>query len=368
MTNTLRVHFPDALASGTTVSIATAFEELGRFGDVARVEVPTNGSPAAVVSFYDVRAALQAFEALPGRCTVEPWYGEHALVLDGVTELKGWVIPELASIQEDSDGKYILEFFDTRMAERAAREFDGNSLDFVSLVQRKFVSLEMRCALTSEPDQLAVGMEFLRHATPMGGQSFPDAVRRSPVMAEPPGLEKAPAGPRYRNDLRLSEVMWPEIRNGRESRTTLHFRCLPARLCDREAFKSVLVSAGLDGFVDCFRVFPGRSKRSGAALVNATDTKGVAALTKYFHGRQWGQSLPVNVSFAGVQGPAEMRSVSHPGLALAGSDRTGQCGKPVRIEACDLKACNIAKDSTGVSEISTELSDEEAARPPTSFA
>merc|ERR1719335_1207308 len=115
------------------------------------------------------------------------------------------------------------------------------------------------------------------------------------------------AAPKYRNDLRLSEVNWTDLANGREWRTTLRLRCLPAKLCDRITFQRTLEMAGLKEMVDCFRVFSSEDrKNTGSALVNAVNSAGVTAVARFFHGRQWGNSMPCAVSFAAVQGGAEV--------------------------------------------------------------
>eukprot|EP00971_Amphidinium_carterae_P240075 4766501-Amphidinium_carterae.3 len=104
-------------------------------------------------------------------------------------------------------------------------------------------------------------------------------------------------------DLQLSQVLWQSLARGCEKRTTLQLRFVPADLCTQAKFGAELARAGLDTVVDLFRVWLGSSgKRSGLALVNAVDAEGVIKVAKYFHGRRWGTSIPVEVTFAVQQG------------------------------------------------------------------
>eukprot|EP00418_Pyrodinium_bahamense_P049132 CAMPEP_0179176804 /NCGR_PEP_ID=MMETSP0796-20121207/87427_1 /TAXON_ID=73915 /ORGANISM="Pyrodinium bahamense, Strain pbaha01" /LENGTH=352 /DNA_ID=CAMNT_0020880343 /DNA_START=124 /DNA_END=1180 /DNA_ORIENTATION=+ len=118
VTNSLRVTFPESEAP---LSMAPVCRELSRFGEVARLEMPPDGQLSAVVSYYDVRAATRAREGLGDRCTLEPEYGDRIVVSHGDVQVSAWMIQEIRTVQrEGSGGKYTLEFFDTRAAERAA--------------------------------------------------------------------------------------------------------------------------------------------------------------------------------------------------------------------------------------------------------
>uniref|UniRef100_A0A7S0ALJ3 Uncharacterized protein n=1 Tax=Pyrodinium bahamense TaxID=73915 RepID=A0A7S0ALJ3_9DINO len=259
VTNSLRVTFPESEAP---LSMAPVCRELSRFGEVARLEMPPDGQLSAVVSYYDVRAATRAREGLGDRCTLEPEYGDRIVVSHGDVQVSAWMIQEIRTVQrEGSGGKYTLEFFDTRAAERAAS-----------------------C--------------LFAHAGTVSAK----------VAEVTPNINCSLPQPRYRNDLRLSQVTWEDLTSGREARTTLRLRCLPRHLCTEQTFQGLLARVGLSKVVDSVRVFPGDGKCPGSALVNAVDSQGVIAVAKYFHGRQWGRSLPVAVSFAAVQGAEEVRT------------------------------------------------------------
>lgn len=263
-TNSLRVSFQTLAKGAVQIPMAQAHGELAPFGEIARLELPTNMPLTALVSFYDVRAASAALAALGNRCSIEPQHGNRTVVLHGDVQLETWMIEEIQTIQRGESGAtYMLFFFDTRAAERAALVLDEHA---------------------------AASCKNL------------DDER-----------------PRCRNDLRLSQVNWADLASGRETRTTLRLRCVPRKLCNERAFQSMLARAGLSEVVDCVRVFPAEAASAGNALINAIDTAGVIAVAKYFHGRHWGRSMPVTVSFAAVQGADEVRT------APAGPLCTSRC-------------------------------------------
>jgi len=298
--------------------VARVQEELSSFGDLARVEVPPGQQAVAVASFYDIRAASSAKAALGGRCAEAPQHGDRTVLLRGDVQLHTWMVPEVSSISQSSDGcTYFLDFFDTRAAERAAIEFDARSI-----------------------------------AVPEG----PICEKRTSEETIEVLCGNGVAGtPKYRNDLRLSQVNWGDLASGREWRTTLRLQCLPKQLCDEEALKRVLSLAGLSKVVDCIRVFPGEGKRPGSAIINTVDTMGAAKVAKYMHGRQWGRSMPVSVSFAAVQGADEVQKSFPKAVARTQSIARKEKAAPWRVETFGPQR---ASEDNGVSEASTEAGDE----------
>jgi len=356
MTNTLCVHFPEAEATGIAISMLKAFKELGLFGDIARLEVPPGDPSLVVVSYYDMRNACAAFAALQGRCSVEPWYGDHMIVADGSVELQPWMLAEVCEVVEGDCGEFVLVFFDTRSAERAAYELFGGSFDVAASVQGRLAMFQARGALTSQ---------LLNPKTILGLVSE-DSWATGEVEKEPelePASEEAERAPRYRTDLRLSEVSWVDLASGWDTRTTLQLNCMPRQFCAEEAFKTLLMTASLSEHADCYRIFFNKGKRTGSVLINAPGAEGTAALAKYFHGRRWGRSLPVSVSFAVAQGRVELRKAK-PSKTLvksaAGKESKLVSAEPRHIEALDLSACGaIGVQSAGFSEVSTDASDDE---------
>lgn len=311
-TNTLHVSFP--ATNGSSISMASVYEELAPFGEIARLEVSSSQQSTAVVSFYDSRAAAGAAAALGGRAMEGAPYGTNVVFLQGDAQLDSSLISGISAVTESSAGTYVLRFYDTRDAERAMAK-----LKKTSMCQGDLSKVE-------------------------------------PLYLETKSLEAPVAsGPRYRNDLRLSEVNWTDLVSGRDKRTTLRLRCLPSKMCDKAAFEKALETAGLGKMYDCLRIFPGSGRRSGTALVNAVDSHAVIAIAKYFHGRQWGRSLPVAVSFAPVQGVAEIeRAFPTKPLSVEVSSSMAKA-EPWRIEPGESIA---GRDEPGVSEVSTEVGDD----------
>jgi len=332
MTNTLCVHFPEAEASGIAISMLKAFKELGLFGDIARLEVPP-GDPSLV----DIRNACAAFEALQGRCSVEPWYGDHMIVADGSLHLQPWMLAEVREVVEGDFGEFVLDFFDTRSAERAAYELFGDSFDVAASVQGRLAMFQARGAMTAQ---------LLNPKTILGlvseGTWATSEVENEPELE--PSSEEAERAPRYRTDLRLSEVSWVDLASGWDTRTTLQLNCMPRQFCAEEAFKTLLMTACLSEHADCYRIFFNKGRRTGSVLVNATGAGGTAALAKYFHGRRWGRSLPVSVSFAVAQGRVELRK-ARPSKTLMKS----AAGKEPKLVSAEPRHI----------EVSTDVSDDE---------
>lgn len=328
-TNSLRVLFPAAEgeSASAAVSVASAYEELAPFGEIARLEVPPGFPPSAVVSYYDMRSAAKAVAVIGDRCVPEAQYGERTIWLAGDAQLHMWMIAEISAVRHEgtaAGGTYSLDFFDTRAAARAARELNiGPAQQKAQGEQQAVVQVENGA--------------FGRRAVGGDGTS----------------------GPRYRNDLRLSEVHWADLSEGRDKRTTLRLRGLPAMLCEESAFQRVLAKAGLAKLVDCVRVFPSEGRRPGGALVNAINSASVIAVAKYFHGRQWGKSMPVAVLFAAVQGAAEVqRAFPLETIKAAASAAKGAKEEPWRVVACGVSAAGSEPGEPGVSEVSTEAGDD----------
>jgi len=100
----------------------------------------------------------------------------------------------------------------------------------------------------------------------------------------------------------------------------------------------------LSEHADCYRIFFNKGRRTGSVLVNATGAGGTAALAKYFHGRRWGRSLPVSVSFAVAQGRVELRK-ARPSKTLMKS----AAGKEPKLVSAEPRHI----------EVSTDVSDDE---------
>jgi len=112
------------------------------------------------------------------------------------------------------------------------------------------------------------------------------------------------SSPRYVHDLRLSQLNWDALASNKEKRTALHLRGLPRKLCEVEKLTALLQSNDLGDCVTGVRALPSKSKHIGCVVIHAASVDHVAKLAKFFHGRQFGNSLPVAVSFAPMSQPA----------------------------------------------------------------
>lgn len=323
-TNSLIVFYPEKVSAGS------ALQELAPHGDIAHLEVSPDIPDAVVVSYYDIRSAGAAAAALGSRCDWAPQFGNRTVSVDGQTCLDEWMLKEVALVRqrENDTDKYALEFFDTRSATQAQMK--------LQVKQEQEVGLD-------DPLHLVTAAEDEPQTLPEQLMDFP---------ATPPV-----AAPRYRNDLRLSEVSWADLADGRDTRTTLRLRCLPSFLCKEESLHRILASAGLDKVVDCIHVFPSRrgQRGPGSALVNAVDGEGAATVAKYFHGRRWGMSMPVAVSFAAVQGRREVEEKFLKDPFQKEITAVPGVKDPWRIEACSAAQ---PVDDLYASEVSTEVGDD----------
>lgn len=317
-------------------------------------------------------------------------YGERSVQLDGEFLLDVSLLSEICSLTRDSCGKYTVEFLDPGAVARALQQAhqpllppppseapppppadaSGAQPSEASGAQPSVSSPGSPgapgCLLGAPPAAFAAVNTLVRlqvwngacwinevHIVPPHLQSSPHAVSTPPTAQQPAdkevsgasqavlgaalrGLSSLPSPPnpaatmpKYRHNLRgCLQLDWTDIANGRDTRTTLRFCCLPAALCEGGVLRRTFVAAELSQLVDCIRIFPGSTdksrgtalvnamtdctdrvptgRRAGAALVNAVDSSAAMAIAKYFHGRQWGSGLPVAVSFATVQGLAEV--------------------------------------------------------------
>eukprot|EP00440_Ansanella_granifera_P015147 gb/GFBE01016463.1/.p1 GENE.gb/GFBE01016463.1/~~gb/GFBE01016463.1/.p1 ORF type:complete len:374 (+),score=85.61 gb/GFBE01016463.1/:1-1122(+) len=327
VTNSIRVRFPKAEKEGIPVSISEAFEELAPFGEIMRLELLPGQPGYVVLSYYNSRCAVYAAQELGlDRCIPDAQYGRSRISLPGTAQLPHTVLDQVFAVERDiDDDKYVLDFFDVRVAESFAQEHGG--ADEPVLQKRKMPKAHAKA-----------------YVAPCG---------------KPRG--ELPSAPRYRNDLRLSEVVWSDLSSGSEARTTLRISGLPTRLCNEQAFHNLLDKAGLSECFDIVRVFTGGKGNYGMALVNATSARNVAEVAKFFHGRQWpqwGRSIPAAVSFAVTQGFAEVQRQypSKGQLDLLSIKDSKMKAAPQRVEATE--SISGLRELHCASEISTEAGDE----------
>lgn len=311
-TNSLEVTFEGS------VTFACAHQQLAIYGEIAHLDLPSGSCKKAVVSYYDRRDAGRALAALSDLSFPAPQHGDCTVWLTGDAEVLPWMLPEIAGVRRSADksGSYALEFFDIRCAERAAEQM------------REAVAAPLKASVSMDGD--------IR-----GGSST--------VAAAAP--RKVPA-------LRLAELNWDDVRNGRDRRTTLRLSCLPPKFNTTEALQAEVTNAGLSDLVDVVRVVPNARGRPGAALINAVNAKGVLALGQHFHGRRWGRSLPVSVSFAVVQGATEVRQHFPEDRPRRPLPLLASSAEPWHVKTASMASEKGLSAKGDLSEVSTEAGDE----------
>lgn len=297
LTDSLCVRLPD---SDSVVSTCHLLQELEKHGEVSRVEVLVEGaggeSPGernALVSFFDVRAAEQAQMALGDICAPSPSHGHRVLRLLGDASIACSHLDEVANIENTEEGDFLLEFFDARVAAKAAANAyagDGSSK----------ARLES-AGCTAEDATAGAGSDVRSGGLP------PSSVGAGPTAdASRKGLAAR---------MHTSQLNWEDLAAKREHRTVLLLRGLPKALCDETAFRALLSTKDMLRLVRRVKVPPTRGRSVGCVLVEVNSVEEVPKVAKFFHGRQFGGGHSVAVSFP----PAGQRSrgASAPGPATA---------------------------------------------------
>jgi hypothetical protein len=243
-----------------------------------------------------------------------PDYGERTLPLPGDAQLEASLLQEISSLREGGDGRFSLEFYDIRVAERAAKQALNPAPPFPppglassptpsgELAGELAVKLPDRpppvaaadiagkppdrpapphCLFGAAPATFAKVNTLVRlqvwtgdcwitevHVVPPRPQEH--HVVATPPCAEQPsdeaqlgavfrGLRDFAAKPTYRQDVYLSEaIKWADLAKGKETRTTLRLRGISPELCEHGSFQRVLEAANLAQMVDCVRIFPSK--------------------------------------------------------------------------------------------------------------
>jgi len=234
--------------------------DVERFGDVRRIDVIEGSSSeeerVLEVSFFDVRAAIAAKAAFGDSCSFAPQHGQRQLRLLGSAGLEVAEISGVSTISQTEEGDFVVEFFDSRSAAKAAN----------------FAYAEL----------------------------MPNEVSTQSMPPSPPPTTVA--RPRKVHDLMMSQLRWEDLASNREWRTALQLRGLPKVMCDTRILKAFLESNGLLDLVASVQVMPTKGKQLGCAIVNAKAVRDVPKLAKFFHGRQvCSGGMPISVSFAAIQ-------------------------------------------------------------------
>jgi len=136
----------------------------------------------------------------------------------------------------------------------------------------------------------------------------------------------------------------------REWRRTLHLRGLPRMLCNLGCLEAYLEKNGLLEAVMSIRVRRAQGQAFGHAVITAVSIDKVPPLVKLFHGRRFGRSIPVAVSFAANQSTACGVSAStSAGVAKVGGGALGNCKEPRRVFQCSRKEAEGSESTASCS-------------------
>lgn len=224
VSNTLHVVLPP----GMDLRAATA--AFGKFGDVSRVEVLPSAPPAAIVSYFDARAAVRAARVLGAEwCWPGEQCGDRTAPLPGSVQLSRDQYSRVSSVRRDPAGDgFVVEFYDVRDAAR------------------------VRAA--------------------------------SKAQAPPAPVAKAAKAP-----ARSSKLEPAYVGAGDDTRElSLLVQGLPKAMCSRVCFDVILEQAGLAEHVLSHSVRPG--SRCGEAVLKVAGEEAASKCIEHFHGRAWDPS------------------------------------------------------------------------------
>lgn len=233
------------------MSLASAKRAFGKFGDLASIEMLPGSSRAVSVSYFDIRAAVVAMQALGGAryCRPGPQIGDRSLCVSGEFRLSHVDILGVSTVVSNCDGSCTVEFFDIRDAER---------------VRSAFKSFEEEEGEEDEEQQAE--------------------------LERPPGLEHLAALP-------ASSEACPEVKGLKDvtnmpqaKRSSLPHYCvlvhnMPNMLCTNACLEATLQQAGFQGAVAHFTTKPG--KPCGEAIVWLKNKEAAEACIAHFQGRRW---------------------------------------------------------------------------------
>jgi hypothetical protein len=260
----------DTIASNSILAALPASMSLGqakrafkKFGDIESIELLPGQDPAVCVAYYDVRAANFAFQALGGLryCQPGPPSGDRSVRLSGKYELSHDDIKGLSMWpQADSDGSYMVQFFDVRDAER------------VRTASEEFPEEDEEEELEPPP-----GLEHLARPSAVLGKDTNEPAYNSSAKA---AVDRSKG---LKDVTNVSPAARPS-----SSHTTISIVGLPNLLCTDTCFEATIQQAGFQESVVGFTTKPG--KPCGEAIVNFSSQEAAHLCMAHFQGRKWGHT------------------------------------------------------------------------------
>lgn len=257
------------------IGIPEARERFSIFGDVSSMRPLVGG---VSVSFYDVRSAWSAIQALGEKyCTPVRQQGERIVSLSSDVKLRDEEIAGVSNIREQEDGTVMVEFFDTRVAQR----FKLQKASLFSKEQEEEEILE-----------LPPGLENYHRPT-------------TKEIAEPAYVSAASVMKKVVPKHMVNHVATPLRSNeNASSRTTsghqiVKIKGLPKALLTDKCIEAMFQQAGLQDAI--VSVSTTKSEPCGEALVTLRTLKDAESCMNHCQGRCWDPSGKMKVEAMLVQ-------------------------------------------------------------------
>jgi len=337
-TNCLRVRLSAAALYGApteAMCLLAIRNDLESFGEIAQAGIQTVNDWQKVIQavYYDTRSAKAAKEYFGSFCDFGPQEGVLSLTAPKAV-LQALESSTIANVRCTASGEFELEFFDTRVAAQATE-----------MAALRAASVGELTAITT-CDSLGAVEDELRGEDVEDDAEEPMSVACARIESPSAG---GGSGPCHISGLRMTQIRWEDFTSHREWRTALLLRGLPRSLCQPGQIEALLEAHGLRDALLSVRLPKSLSRMSlGHAIVTATSIEQAPRLAKFFHGKQFGNSMPVAVSFA----PNQIGSVGGKRSSVArvcSSDvaRSKDLGAPRRISLSkSRRECVDSSEST----------------------
>mmetsp|Transcript_151365 Transcript_151365/g.384739 ORF Transcript_151365/g.384739 Transcript_151365/m.384739 type:complete len:507 (+) Transcript_151365:129-1649(+) len=311
-----------SIASSVFAELPPTFMGFQTFGEIAGVSI---SGEDMVVEFYDMRAAQQATQKVPGCRARRPQAASAELdtaasavaaataTAQACAEAKGLPSPELLQSLTESLGRIESELGATA----AAMHSQGISPGVVSTTAAKGY-YDPRGLHMSQPNALANGFAptcaqpyrasstALAAGVPLSTPA-PNVAKGGPVSAGPgkPVREKVDS-----KDLTKFDIIPEKVRSGADTRTTVMVRNIP-KACTREHFVEILANFGLnDSYTFFYMPFDKRRNvHCGFAFVNFQTPEDILTLHEGLQHslmRLCSNSTPPALSYARLQGQEQL--------------------------------------------------------------
>mmetsp|Transcript_48579 Transcript_48579/g.125218 ORF Transcript_48579/g.125218 Transcript_48579/m.125218 type:complete len:447 (-) Transcript_48579:517-1857(-) len=280
-----------------------------RFGEVASVAALPDDASRVSVSFFDVRSAERAVQALGASyCTPGPQSGMRTVFLPADAQFNDQDFSGISDCQYDAaNGCYIIGFFDIRDAARYQTE-----VAWKEVADAGDDTTPMPPGLEPPPGlvEQAPGANAPGWYEPEGdvGLIMPPGLEAAPVgpppgLPPPPGLEDLAAkDPHYASEVASTAT-------SEEPVCRVIVTGMPNKLLTDLMMEAVLQQAGLDSCVTGFSLKPG--KPVGEAIISFSSRMAAEHCMTHFSGCQWDQSgkgVSARVISSGQEKPAAKAS------------------------------------------------------------